>query len=72
MGIVMRPTFALREDLEAGRLVQVLPVYQLGCIAVPMVYLSRRYVPAKLASFVEFVARRFPKPGLDPWSTRAA
>ncbi|MBK4738500.1 LysR family transcriptional regulator [Noviherbaspirillum pedocola] len=69
MGIIMRPAFALREDLETGRLVRLLSEYDFGKIVVTMVYPSRRHVPAKVSSFIDFIMRCFPKPESDPWST---
>jgi DNA-binding transcriptional LysR family regulator len=71
MGVVGRPSFSLRDDLTSGRLVRLLPDYQLGQVSVFMVYPSRRFLPAKTASFVDFISRQFPRPETDPWSTAA-
>jgi DNA-binding transcriptional LysR family regulator len=72
MGILMRPSFALHDDLTTGRLVRVLSNYQFASLAVSMVYPSRRHLPAKLKRFVEFVSQRFPCPEIDPWSAGTA
>lgn len=67
MGIVIRPSFALGDDLAAQRLVRLLPNHKLGEISVVMVYPSRRLLSAKVRTFVDFMTRRFPRPETDPW-----
>ncbi|RZI43959.1 LysR family transcriptional regulator [Herbaspirillum sp. HC18] len=67
MGIVIRPSFSLGDDLAAGRLVRLLPDHELGQLTVVMVYPSRRLLSAKVRTFVDFVAQKFPRPDTDPW-----
>lgn len=67
MGIVLRPSFALRDDLAAGRLVRLLQNHRLQCLSVVMVYPSRRLLSAKVRSFVDFMTQQFPRPEIDPW-----
>ncbi|HJV83270.1 LysR family transcriptional regulator [Noviherbaspirillum sp.] len=67
MGIVIRPSFALGDDLAAGRLVRLLPKHELGQLSVVMVYPSRRLLSAKVRSFVDFIAKQYPRPESDPW-----
>lgn len=67
MGIVIRSSFTLGDDLRTGRLIRLLPRHHLGRLAVMMVYPSRRFLPAKVRSFVEFMNARFPHPDADPW-----
>lgn len=67
MGIMIRPSFTLGDDLAAGRLVRLLPRHQLGQLSVVMVYPSRRLLSAKVRSFVDFMTARFPHPESDPW-----
>ncbi len=67
MGLVLRPSFALGDDLAAGRLLRLLPEQPLGQLAVSMVYPSRRLLSAKVRAFVEFITERFPHPDRDPW-----
>jgi DNA-binding transcriptional LysR family regulator len=70
MGIVIRPSFMLHDDLTTGRVVRLLPDHQLGSgVGVYMVYPSPRFLPAKVSSFVEFISKQFPRPEADPWST---
>jgi DNA-binding transcriptional LysR family regulator len=67
MGIVIRPSFALGDDLAAQRLVRLMPDQKLGEISVVMVYPSRRLLSAKVRTFVDFMASQFPHPEKDPW-----
>lgn len=67
MGIVIRSSFMLGDDLSSGRLVRLLPNYRLGRVPVVMVYPSRHLLAAKVRSFTEFMSARFPHPERDPW-----
>lgn len=67
MGIMVRPSFSLRDDFKSGRLLRLLPDRHVGKLAVVMVYPSRRLLSAKVRSFVDFMVQRFPKPESDPW-----
>jgi DNA-binding transcriptional LysR family regulator len=67
MGIVIRTSFGLGDDLSSGRLIRLLPNYRLGQLSVVMVYPSRRLLSAKVRSFVDFMNARFPHPETDPW-----
>jgi DNA-binding transcriptional LysR family regulator len=67
MGIMLRPSFALGDDLASGRLVRLLPEFNLGQLTVAMVYPSRRLLSAKVRTFVDFVVQCFPHPESDPW-----
>ena len=67
MGIMIRPSFALGDDLAAGRLLRLLPHHELGQLTVVMVYPSRRLLSAKVRSFVDFMSQQFPRPDSDPW-----
>ncbi len=69
MGIMLRPSFSLGDDLATGRLVRLLPDQRLGQLSVVLVYPSRRLLSAKVRSFVDFMIREFPKPESDPWLT---
>ena len=67
MGIMIRSSFTLEDDLTSGRLVQLLKGHHLGEMAVMMVYPSRRLMSAKVRSFVDFMSAAFPRPDSDPW-----
>ncbi|WP_211474029.1 LysR family transcriptional regulator [Collimonas humicola] len=67
MGIAMRSSYTLGDDMVAGRVVRVLPDYQINKVAVRLVYPSRRLLSAKVRSFVDFMMAQFPHPDCDPW-----
>jgi DNA-binding transcriptional LysR family regulator len=67
MGIVLRPSFTLGDDLKSGRLVRVLPGYYVRKFSVKLVYPSRRLLSATVRSFVDFMVGQFPRPNIDPW-----
>lgn len=67
MGLVLRPSFSLGDDLSTGRLVRLLPAQRLGQLSVVLVYPSRRLLSAKVRSFVDFMVKQFPRPESDPW-----
>lgn len=55
-GIAQLPAFLVQDDLRAGRLVPLLSDYHLPPLGVYAVYPSRRYLPAKVRAFVDFLA----------------
>lgn len=67
MGIMVRSSFSLGDDLTSGNLVRLLPQHKLGQLSVVLVYPSRRLLSAKVRSFVDFMAQQFPQPEIDPW-----
>jgi DNA-binding transcriptional LysR family regulator len=71
MGIMLRSSFTLEDDLESGRQVQLLQGHHLGQLSVMMVYPSRRLLSAKVRSFVDFMNDQFPHPEDDPWLAKA-
>lgn len=67
MGIIVAPSFAVDEDLSAGRLVRLLSGHATNRSAIKMVYPSRRLVSASVRGFVDYLAACFPDPNCDPW-----
>lgn len=67
-GIVMQPRFLVGADLRAGRLQAVLTQYESRELGIYAVYPSRRYLSAKVRSFIDFLVARF---GPNPdWGMR--
>lgn len=56
-GIVYLPLDLVRDDIAAGRLVQVLEGWRTVSLPIHTVHASRRLVPARIARFIEAVAR---------------
>jgi DNA-binding transcriptional LysR family regulator len=72
-GIVLLPTFLVGADLKAGRLVHVLADYDAGELGIFAVYASRKFMPAKVRSFLDFLVERFGENAYwDEWSLRMA
>lgn len=69
-GLLLRTSFTLNGDLESGRLVRLLPDHFLGELDVVMAYPSRRQVPARLRTFIDFMIGKFPDPREDGWRPR--
>jgi len=56
LGVTLLPTFIAGPDLGAGRLRQVLPDYCPPEISIYVVFPSRRYLSAKVKTFVDFLS----------------
>ncbi len=67
LGIAVRSTWAVGDELRSGRLKIVLPEYhETAGVAVYAVYPCRQYVPPKLKLFVDFLAQQYsPTPYWD-------
>ncbi len=61
-GIALLPTFIAGADLQAGRLVSVLPGYQPSEIAIYALYPPNRHLSAKLRLLIDFLRARFGDP----------
>ena len=59
LGITLLPTFIVGPDLSAGRLQQVLSDYCPPEISIYAVFPSRRYLSAKVRTFVDFISGYF-------------
>lgn len=59
LGIVLQPAILLEADVRAGRLVRLLPAYELPSRPMSVVYLPDRYRSPRLRSFVDFMVERF-------------
>ncbi|VXC14785.1 LysR family transcriptional regulator [Burkholderia sp. 8Y] len=55
LGIVIQPLYIIHDDIVAGRLVPVLEDWQLPRLTINLAYQSRRYQPAKIRVFTEFL-----------------
>lgn len=73
LGIVLQPTFISGEALADGRLRPVLPRYGTPELSGYAVFLSRKYLSAKVRTFVDFLAEKFgPEPYWDAWARKQA
>jgi DNA-binding transcriptional LysR family regulator len=59
MGITQAPEFTVAAHLARGELVEILEAFRIPTLAVYAIYLQRRFLPAKLSTFIEFLIRYF-------------
>jgi DNA-binding transcriptional LysR family regulator len=59
LGLAYGPTFAFGPAIADGRLVQLLPDCVAEDLTVQAIYPSARYLPSKVRSFVDYVAKAF-------------
>jgi DNA-binding transcriptional LysR family regulator len=56
LGIALRSTWDIGQELSSGRLVRVLPKYQGSRnVSISAIYPSRQFLPAKVRAFVEYL-----------------
>lgn len=59
MGITQAPELSVMNYLEQGKLVEILPDFRIPSLEIYATYLQRRFLPAKLATFVDFLIKYF-------------
>jgi DNA-binding transcriptional LysR family regulator len=73
LGIVVQPLYIIHDDIVSGHLVPVLEDWQLPRLTINLAYQSRRYQPAKIRVFTEFLLERVKSLNLEErWMTFAA
>lgn len=68
-GVIWQPSFVIGEDVRAGRLVEVMPGYQMPAIDIQAIYASRRHLSAKVRVMLDFLVDAFQ--GTPPWEGAA-
>ena len=58
VGITRTPTFVVGDDVAAGRLISLLPNYEILEVSIYLVYPQRRHLSPKIRAFVDFLAAR--------------
>ncbi|MCI0652895.1 MAG: LysR family transcriptional regulator [Methylococcaceae bacterium] len=61
MGIFQAPDITVAPYLHSGTLKEILHTYRVPSLPIYAMYLSRRYVPIKIKSFIEFLTDYFAK-----------
>ena len=64
-GISMHPTYMVKQDLTAGRLQTVLPAYQPVGVDIYAVFPSRKNLPVRVRTFLDFLTQWFRRPDWD-------
>ena len=65
MGITQAPELSVATYLAQGQLVEILQDYRIPTLAIYATYLQRRFMPAKLTTFVDFLIRYFAEIDMD-------
>jgi len=64
-GISMHPTYMVKQDLSAGRLQTVLPEYMPVGVDIYAVFPSRKNLPVRVRTFLDFLTEWFRRPDWD-------
>lgn len=67
LGVILQPEFMVSKYLQSGRLVRVLDSFAISEINLYVLYPHRRFLSAKVRSFVDFMVEHFS--GDSPWET---
>lgn len=57
--MILQPTFLVKDDLLAGRLVELMPEYRSIEIGIYAVYPTRKHVSAKVRALIDFLGGHF-------------
>lgn len=71
MGILIQPTYILWDDIQAGRLEPLLDEWDLPRLTMNIAYPSRKYLSAKVRTFIDFMADHFARQDYErKWTAR--
>jgi len=59
-GVIHQPSFLVQDDLDAGRLVELLPEYRSAELGVYAVYPTRKFVTPKVRALINYLMTAFP------------
>lgn len=59
LGLLVLPRYVVHDDIVAGRLIPVLDAWDLPRLTINMAFPSRKFLPAKVRTFIDFVVERF-------------
>jgi DNA-binding transcriptional LysR family regulator len=59
MGIMRAPKLPVSDYLNNGELIEVLAEYRIPALSMYATYLQKRFYPAKLSSFIDFLQLYF-------------
>lgn len=59
MGIVQAPKLSVSQYIKSQHLIEILPEYRISSLSIYATYLQRRYYPAKLSTFIDFLSTFF-------------
>jgi len=59
MGIAILPSYLIGRDTTRGKLVRLLSDYRLPQVEINIAYPSRKHLPTKVRSFIDFMVDEF-------------
>jgi len=59
LGVILQPDFIVRPHLKSGSLIEIFPDHVREAAGIYALHQSRRYVPVRLRSFIDHLARAF-------------
>jgi DNA-binding transcriptional LysR family regulator len=65
MGITQAPEISVANYLAQGKLIEILQDYRIPSLAIYATYLQRRFLPAKLTTFVNFLIKYFAEKNMN-------
>jgi DNA-binding transcriptional LysR family regulator len=61
VGVALGSSWALRDELEAGRLVQLTPDWEAAPLPIHLIYPPARFYPARLRRFIDIMKVAVPQ-----------
>jgi DNA-binding transcriptional LysR family regulator len=61
-GLSLQPSFMVAQDLRRGDLVEILPEYRSVELGIYVVYPTRKHLPAKVRTLINFLVEQFAQP----------
>ncbi|WP_207004495.1 LysR family transcriptional regulator [Trinickia mobilis] len=65
LGILAQPKYIIYEDIVSGRLVPVLDAWDLPRLTINLAYANRKFVAAKVRTFIDFLVEHFQTMGFE-------
>jgi DNA-binding transcriptional LysR family regulator len=59
LGITQAPEISAANYVAQGKLIEILQDFRISSLAIYAIYLQRRFLPAKLTTFVDFMVKYF-------------
>jgi DNA-binding transcriptional LysR family regulator len=71
LGILVQPKYVIYDDVVSGRLVPILDAWELPRLTINLAYASRRFVPTKVRTFIDFLVDHFKRMDFErKWTER--
>ncbi|WP_207004488.1 LysR family transcriptional regulator [Trinickia mobilis] len=65
LGILVQPKYIIYDDIVSGRLIPVLDAWELPRLTINLAYANRKFVTAKVRTFIDFLVEHFETMGFE-------